>query len=868
MFMAFNTGNAVGSNDPRDLSDNAAVIDQVANSQENLAFDRLGRPVLTLAGIGNAAASEGPAVEAAVEAARQAGLAAVAAQGAAAEVIAGVEGAVELAQGAAADAQTHADEAAEQAGVATDAAAVASAQGKIYQTTAAGLSATAVDGYFYVPNSEGSLILYQNVANAAVEKGSIASQSMISKIDGDLPFDYFVNRFINGDFSEEASWTYTGTSPLISTDAITPLASLGIKRGYSFPTAGGTAHQIRSNSANWNMGEFLVGQTLLVGGFLYSQNGEWPADVNGGGYYTEDSPNTLIGFTSTGQIVFGANLRFYWASAVPASKPTRFIYGWTAARITTATGQRVQGGIFAGHSGESLIASDARKYSGWKGQVGRAATFDALEQVAVKYLNGDLDGGGEAGAAGAALHLGGVGQAESYIEVVRSGSRIRRSFVPFRSANRAASNVFDFTRDEVDGFTVKSMSDDVAPYRVEGATIGANHGYFRHTVTGTHGKTTADLGSVYSSGGAELVVVEIVDSNTIRMLRRDSVSSASLPAGTYTRVSGGSNTANFSGSASVVSQLYPPFQSYSMRVFVDGLEVSQRSADLNYKKSVSFVEYYEVMSLANVAAWYVASGTGGGFIPSGQAMFAVSVSYTFDIDGNCTIHSDFTPLSNFTVQDIMFLQAQKVTTDDGVVNYYIPKALPITHEGVTYNYALKASADTSSWSGRLDVKPSDAVATGILADRLIQLTSRFGFAMGYLPRESAGADRRANATVKAMQISNSGGKVYLSAVDKGSHAVSQGDFYSVTGYRNVLVNNPVRTDAYPVRSANADYFYADWHSTVRDCVPLPDDFIGRDFEVVEKSDNVTVLSRVAGGGIQVQVNAAGSYGYLILKFDK
>lgn len=140
--------------------------------------------------------------------------------------------------------------------------------------------------------------------------------------------------------------------------------------------------------------------------------------------------------------------------------------------------------------------------------------------------------------------------------------------------------------------------------------------------------------------------------------------------------------------------------------------------------------------------------------------------------------------------------------------------------------------------------------------------------MGYLPVQStAVAERRTQATEKALQISTSSAKVYLSAIDKGNVTLTAGDYFSTIGYRNLLVRSSSRTCAYPVRTQGADYLYVDWHTDTIDRVPVPTDYAGREFTVVEKSDNVTVLSQALTSSLVVEVDSSESYGYLILKVD-
>lgn len=63
--MAYNTGNPLGSTDPRDLVDNAGNLDEAVNSTDSTWTDRLGNERLTMAGMSSAAGDATVAINAA-----------------------------------------------------------------------------------------------------------------------------------------------------------------------------------------------------------------------------------------------------------------------------------------------------------------------------------------------------------------------------------------------------------------------------------------------------------------------------------------------------------------------------------------------------------------------------------------------------------------------------------------------------------------------------------------------------------------------------------------------------------------------------------------------------------------------------------
>ncbi len=459
----------------------------------------------------------------------------------------------------------------------------------------------------------------------------------------------------------------------------------------------------------------------------------------------------------------------------------------------------------------------------------------------------------------------------SYIQVSRNGNTIRREFTAFPTQTLTVSPVFNLTADKINGVSVKVMTDDAAPYYVFGTDpIGANHGYRLTDVTATaHGKTSADAGSVWSNSGTEYVLLAVKDANTLRMVIR--TNNSNCTTGTYTHVSGATHTGSITATVvGTTNQWYAATINHEVKVYADGIEVTDHSASLAYRHNVTFRETYDVMARQDAVDWYIANIGTTAVVAQGAPSFSVSLAHEFDHEGNYTLYTDFIARKDgIALNKLMFEQAQRITvTGDGSILYYIPKALPFTHQGTDYDWANIDSSDTSSWAGvRADLTPARCEATGLLVDRMAMLSNTYGYVFGMLPVQDADPSvRRTNASVKAMQISDSAGKVYLSAIDKGDITINTGDVFSVIAYRNVFVRPTGRTCAYPVRTRGADYFYADWHDLAAvDRVPLPADFAGRDFEIVEKSDTVTLLSQSLTNALLVDVDASGSYGYLILK---
>ncbi|MHB0805998.1 hypothetical protein [Stutzerimonas nitrititolerans] len=473
-------------------------------------------------------------------------------------------------------------------------------------------------------------------------------------------------------------------------------------------------------------------------------------------------------------------------------------------------------------------------------------------------------GGGSAVDGKGRVVLGAAGEV-GYVEGSYSGTTVRREIIPNPIMDKTAPQAcFNFLRDHIDGVEVRVGVDDVAPYRALGGTIGANHGWHMgQLVAAGHGKTAADIGSIFSQGDSQYVLVGIRSPDTLWLTRR--ADDADVPSGTFTRVSGGSSSDIVATAVSQV-QWFPPFNNLKRSLTVDGVAVSNTGVNLTFSKEARFSESYDVQAKADIVEWLVARGGGDFVFPEAAPSFTVSNDYVFDAEGQCTIYSTFTALKEMPLKDIMFLQAQRSTA----LEYYIPKTLPFTHGGETVDYALKESASRTSSAGlpSVEFSPAVCVPTGQLADRAVAIGGGYYLALGFLPVGTASPDeRREQITTKAMEIRGNTDKLYMSAVDKGATNLLPGESFGVVAYRNLRKKEGVRTCCYPVRSRAGDYLYVDYHGTTTlDRVELPSDYAGRPYSIVEKSENIEVLGGFTGGSVLLDVSTSSTYGYCILKF--
>ena len=483
----------------------------------------------------------------------------------------------------------------------------------------------------------------------------------------------------------------------------------------------------------------------------------------------------------------------------------------------------------------------------------------------------------------ATLVLNGTGGIQSYVESDISGDTIRRTFTPFpvvtsglNSGSTGTPVVFNPNDDFVNGVLVKSSYDDAAPDHVFGTTLTANHGYQKGNLTmAAHGKTTDDIGSVWLKGGVEYIIVGIPSSSVVAMTERNG--NGAITTGTFTHVSGATNTADIVATDVSMQQWYPPYQNRTMTLYIDGVEHAETTGTFTYATKVQFVETYEVLSKSEMVAWREAAAKAD-LTPTGRTpSYVRSTVYEYDRYGQLVIYLGWMILQATAVSDLMGMQAAASGFGGGgtaAAQYYMRNTLPFAYNGSTLDYSMiepvtsviggkgTTSANFTSANIEAPVPYADSVVTLFDAGYIAS--------MGWLTVDDVADDvRTINVSELALEIRGNTGKLYFRVLDKGDFTAQSGQFYSAVGYRYIGPKPGVtgRTNAHPVITSAGDRYYADWHDFQGiDILTLPTEFAGRKV-VVESSRNAGLFGPPTGSEIKVAVSASGTYGFLVLRIE-
>lgn len=309
------------------------------------------------------------------------------------------------------------------------------------------------------------------------------------------------------------------------------------------------------------------------------------------------------------------------------------------------------------------------------------------------------------------------------------------------------NSVFNFTSTTVGAASVHATTDDVAPIRTQHGTVGGNHGFALLGVWQAvdHNKTVADLGSVWTDGSREYVLLGIdvgraffggsytTDAGGVVTM------AAVTPTTNLTHVSGATNTAPLDHTKRVATgnyQLWPAVGKVRQAVLLDGATVAdgnKRGRELVVRESYEVLDYKSIYDTAKTNIGVpIASRVIGGAV-------RVESEWTFREGGVATLTTALTEIKPTPLSTCGLVQAVALS---GTATRYIP--------GVK----AKGGFDWSAGVPLAGYAVTQLLATTDLHNPAhppvltLDVRSDVGFALGYKPFE-AGVTSSAARLVEA-----------------------------------------------------------------------------------------------------------------------
>lgn len=459
-----------------------------------------------------------------------------------------------------------------------------------------------------------------------------------------------------------------------------------------------------------------------------------------------------------------------------------------------------------------------------------------------------------------------------------------------RSSSFANNPVLNFTNEylslkdgdpSVSATAVKTSGDDITPANINGSYIGANHSWVHgYNVQSTgHGKTVADVGSIYKNGSnVEFVILRIVDANNLWMISKNQAVdgfsySFAQPSGTLTYFSNGANTGNIVvGSSSSLGNTYTNVLPATVKILMDGkIEITEDGT--YFGKFVDINESYDVLDLVSIITQITANRPGGGYsvtpqlneLSGTEKIFNQSINYRFTKNGNTVVSTTFRNYKKLNLSFLGFIQSAALTSG----NIYVPKSLPISDGSTTYDFRQIKNWTTPP-AAALNLTPAYWENPLSPPDRVLNMNATANIMLGYITDRGIEASRK-DIVYNSMFL-NTSRKIYPMGVNNQTPAaVEPNNFYSCVAFRcySNPSNNPSGRTNYSYVEVGSDVFiFLDYHGALNDSIIPEPEWIGKKITVYEKNAQCILIGDIVTGAIEVLSTASPTnYGFIVLKLS-
>lgn len=419
-----------------------------------------------------------------------------------------------------------------------------------------------------------------------------------------------------------------------------------------------------------------------------------------------------------------------------------------------------------------------------------------------------------------------------------------------------------------------SGADESCPTLLNDYYIGGNHGANTRIITSTsHGKTLADIGSIYEdNNNLEFVVLEVIDTNNIRVTQKLSTGSnnyvISSPVTPLTYVSNGNSQTSISFTGGdTLEQLGSIIKNIQQNILLDGVLITENGTykgnKLILEESYSICDWLETVN--NIVNNRPTAGyeSQPAFNESSE-LVDFSTIFNIQSQGKITMLNSFMTrkeikLNYFGITQNTFVQPSFADT----IKRYFPKVLPITNNGNTYDFRLAPEFKTPVVSGRMNFDSSvweDNKPTSRVVDILESTDLNINFNLGYLPLGGVRSDLIDNAwfmtSTKKLYPRYVEGKIGVNNIVPANTMVNG------VAFRGWSEKKDFSTNQFIVENGGKHYLYLDYHSVGVDKVSLPKELIGKSINVIDKSNNIEVKNSIALNEIVITVGSnSPMYGY-------
>ncbi|WP_411842165.1 hypothetical protein [Salinicoccus sp. HZC-1] len=438
----------------------------------------------------------------------------------------------------------------------------------------------------------------------------------------------------------------------------------------------------------------------------------------------------------------------------------------------------------------------------------------------------------------------------------------------FRSQQFGSANGgYNFESTTFDNTLIHSTNDDITPVRTFN-TVGANHGYTSIIDLPNTDKVTADLGSVWTDGTNEFVLLRIVDGRLLLSMPYTEDSngvtvSDTAPTSDLTHVRNATNTQAIPISGAQNSQLYPSTGHVVSQYKIGGRLITEdgdHSGD-----EVVIVDAYDILDYKSIVEW-AKNNVGidyARYRSSIDGVLRISNTYTYYEAGKClTTHSIYA-LKTVLLRRTGVLQSVALRHPTSAVYRYVHNV--DTVNGINF----KAPINLTNYATTCNVERDNLIDSTKPVDRYVDYIGSssnkiIAFTMGHVidKTNSKHSDRMGNIPNVFWDF-RSTKKSYPTVLE--NKVLQSGDYYNFQGYRDYYIPKSSTENSNISSDKSADYIYIDEQSSSSFKALKDESLIGKELELID-SRGFTLLSDVVDSqGIAYRTTGDNAYGVVKAK---
>lgn len=437
---------------------------------------------------------------------------------------------------------------------------------------------------------------------------------------------------------------------------------------------------------------------------------------------------------------------------------------------------------------------------------------------------------------------------------------------------------------------IANQLDDAPPVKINSQWIGGNHlaTIGKSCTSNAHGKTAADIGSRWDGPySKDYRIAAIPDANTLVLFSAATGANSATNWGhevtplhtfSYPHVSGASNTATFTVTASATTTIGPVLNRRFISVRVDDAEIDYTvNATYAAAEKLEVIEQYGICSPPALWDWLgTKAGTlANNWTPDDTVACDIFVTYAwrFAANGSVSVTASYSFERSVTVNYLGGAQALAPYASGYVIHGYVPAVSPVTVGANTYDLKAVASlaaipADvplaSASWVNASN--PPDLLALIPVDGSTKQMASVLGFSPTY---GQTARSLRSTKIDSAGFFGASSRKLYpysMTGAAFSAGIAAPGQLISINAYRHnqKLVGETVATIAFYAWDGDDILVLMDFHETsARTVVAVPSECEGWNISVILQ-ESCELMSPVVVSGV-VAVSCSASYGRVRLR---